>query len=312
MMGFLGSWNVFGIAMMVYHQIEKLFPLILILLFFTGLRVYKLEGNTLTKFRKEIRWASMYNKDREPENWIAGLWFLGYMYNKEGRDGDSQKAYIFGHDSLFQKYLVVEEELPQDVDPDKKPVTIFEREGAFWRVKYSKIKIVPKKMTPKQNQKNAIDKLVKNYKEKRYTTALLHGPPGCGKSMVGVLLAKHFLKTSSKVFFVDTFVPTDPGDEFISLYTKVEPTEASPLIVVLEEIDVTIEKIHTGEVKVHNDLPVLIKNKPDWNMFLDKFDRERFPFVILLMTSNRDIGWFNEKDPSYFRDGRVNVKIRMN
>ena len=310
-MDLMASWNYIGFGMMIYQQLKSIFPILLIGLYFTGIRLYKLEGIALIKFRKEIRWASMYNKDEEPENWIAGLCFLGYMNIQEGRDETVCKAYILGHRNLFKKYLSIEDETPVTLDPEKKPITVFEREGAFWRISYSKLHIVFKKMEPMHSQMAAIERIAENYKEKKYSTTLLHGPPGCGKSMVGILLAKHFLKTCSKVYFVDSFVPTDPGDEFIKLYTRVSPTQSSPLILLVEEVDVMIEKIHEGKVETHKDLPVQIKNKPDWNSFLDRFDRERFPFVILLMTSNRDIGWFNEKDPSYFREGRVNLKIRM-
>ena len=308
MSGLINSWNVIGVLFMGFGHLQRLFPLIMIFLYWSGLRVYKIEGNALTKFSRDIKWASMYEHEEEPLNWIAGYFFLGYLESKESRDECTKKAYVFCHSSLLKKYNYEE---PKEESKTLKPITIYEREGAFWKIKYQKVNLLFRDINPRNCQKFAIEKIAKNYNEKKYSTVLLYGVPGCGKSMVGILLAKHFLKTCSKVNFVDSFCPSDPGDEFVSLYVKISPTEKSPMIVVLEEVDVLVDKMHTEQVKTHNDLPVSIKNKTDWNMFFDKFDRERFPFVIFIMTSNQHIQWFDKLDPAYFRDGRVNLKIEM-
>jgi hypothetical protein len=303
---------------MGWSHLQRVFPLVMILLYWTGIRVYKLEGNILAKFSKDIKWASMYDQSEgsdEPLNWIAGLWFLGYTELRENRDDVAKRAYVLCHKSLLRKYTDSFPEEKVKEDPEKKPITVFEREGGFWRIKYQRFNLQFRKMVPRHCQQQAIDKILKNYNEKKYSTVLLYGSPGCGKSMLGILLGKQLLRSQDlkipKVNFVDSFCPSDPGEEFISLYTKVSPTEKSPLIVVLEEVDVLVDKMHKNEIKPHDSLPVLIKNKTDWNVFFDKFDRERFPYVIFIMTSNQHLSWFNKLDPAYFRDGRVNLKIEM-
>jgi hypothetical protein len=307
MLELFNSWNAIGVIFMGFGHLQRIFPLVMILIYFSGLRVYKIEGNNLIKFCKEIKWASMYDNGEEPMNWIAGYFFLGYLEVRESRDESIKKAYVFCHKSLLDKYS--KDSSSKDVQ--NKPITMYEREGAFWRIKYQKVDLVFRDMNYRNCQKIAIDKILKNYNEKNYSTVLLYGPPGCGKSMVGILLAKQLLKTCLKVNFIDSFCPSDPGDEFISLYVKISPTQKSPMIVVLEEVDVLVDKMHNNKVGDHKDLPVIIKNKTDWNMFFDKFDRERFPFVIFIMTSNQHIQWFDKLDPAYFRNGRVNLKIEM-
>lgn len=307
MLEIFNSWNAIGFLFMGFGYLQRIFPLVMILIYWSGLRIYKIEGNALTKFCREIKWASMYENEEEPINWIAGYFFLGYLEVRESRDEYIKKAYVFSHSSLLKKYT----QDSSNKELQNKPITMYEREGAFWRIKYQKVDLVFRDMNYRNCQKIAIDKILKNYNENNYSTVLLYGPPGCGKSMVGILLAKQLLKNCLKVNFVDSFCPSDPGDEFISLYVKISPTQKSPMIVVVEEVDVLVDKMHNNKIGDHKDLPVLIKNKTDWNMFFDKFDRERFPFVIFIMTSNQHIQWFDKLDPAYFRNGRVNLKIEM-
>ena len=44
--------------------------------------------------------------------------------------------------------------------------------------------------------------------------------------------------------FCDTFDPTRPGDSLSELYSKVFPSKENPLVLVFEEFDIMIEKIH--------------------------------------------------------------------
>ena len=49
----------------------------------------------------------------------------------------------------------------------------------------------------------------------------------------------------------------------------------------------------------------------DWNNFMDKIDRGHFPYLILMMTTNRTPEWFDALDPAYMRAGRVNMKLEI-
>ena len=58
------------------------------------------------------------------------------------------------------------------------------------------------------------------------------------------------------------------------------------MIVVLEEIDMPITKMHDGSLIPHRDIPTQITNKTDWNQFFDRFDRLQYPYVYFIMTTN--------------------------
>jgi hypothetical protein len=44
---------------------------------------------------------------------------------------------------------------------------------------------------------------------------------------------------------------------------------------------------------------------------MDNIDHRFYPFVVFLFTTNRSLQWFEALDPSYMRQGRVNVKIQL-
>ncbi len=140
---------------------------------------------------------------------------------------------------------------------------------------------------------------------------MLHGKPGTGKSMISLLLCNDLLKTKSKVSYVDTFNPTDPGDSFVSLYNKILPTIESPMVLVFEECDRIVLKLHSELIQPHKHQPIQIKNKSDWNLFFDRFDRKMYPGVIIILTTNKSAHWFDEMDSSYIRERRVNHKFEI-
>jgi Cdc6-like AAA superfamily ATPase len=189
-----------------------------------------------------------------------------------------------------------------------KEITHYDREGSFFNLKWEARPYIPPTWTPYISQAEAIDKLITEFDKKGNTSGLFYGPAGIGKSNIPLLLARKLMETCKKVSYVDTFNPTDPNDSFSTLYTRVNPSKDKPMIVVLEEVDIIIMELHQKEIKRHDNLNIQIKNKIDWNKWFDRFDRNMYQGVFLIMTSNKSIEWFNDMDMSYFRDGRVNIK----
>ena len=77
----------------------------------------------------------------------------------------------------------------------------------------------------------AVTELVEE-RTRGHATVFLHGPPGTGKSMIGVLLAE----TMGGVY-CNTLKPWEPGDTLGSLHSQVEPSAEKPLIVCFDEFD---------------------------------------------------------------------------
>jgi hypothetical protein len=113
-----------------------------------------------------------------------------------------------------------------------------------------------------------------------------------------------------KVHYIDTFNPTTPGDEFIKIYRKINPTNNSPLIIVLEEIDIIIDEI-SDNIPNHKYIPIQIQNKTGWNIWFDKLDKGFYPHVYIIMTTNKPINYFDKLDESYMRNNRVNLKAEL-
>jgi hypothetical protein len=60
---------------------------ILISIFGIGINLHRVSGYRLEQFRKTITRASIWNND-EPEGWVAGRWFFGYLYKSESGRGN--------------------------------------------------------------------------------------------------------------------------------------------------------------------------------------------------------------------------------
>jgi hypothetical protein len=164
---------------------------------------------------------------------------------------------------------------------------------------------------PYDYQQNVIDLIDREFRRDGHVTCFLYGPPGKGKSNVPLLLARSYLSTMEQVFFVDTFDPTEPGSSFGIMHRRIGPTKTKPLIVVLEEVDVMVLNMHNQSIKPHEHLRSQLKCKAGWDKWLDSMERGHYKNVILLMTSNKSLDWFNELDPAYFRGKRAGLKIHL-
>jgi hypothetical protein len=181
---------------------------------------------------------------------------------------------------------------------------VVERSGSFTNLYYRNRKL-KNYFNPVGEQDIVIKTIIEEYNKTNNATVLLHGAPGTGKSMVGVLLAKEL---SGK--YCNTFKPWQPADTLSSLYSDSDISEKTPLIVVFDEIDVTLININTGILQ-HKNMPISVCDKTGWNQMLDEIQRGMYPYLILIMTTNKSPEFINDLDQSYIRKGRVNQIIEM-
>lgn len=284
-----------------------------------GIRKYKITGSAIKTVTSQAFWSSIQDVQGNREGYLFGKWFYSYYEKHVGRDR-AEEMFIIAHKSIAQKLVSSigeddEYEIDDDDDSKKdKNIMMYMREGAYWRLEYKPLKYTPRISKPLPHQKCIIEQVLAKYDERRSSTVLLYGLPGTGKSMVAELLAQQLLKrdTIKSVSYVDTFNPASPNDTFYNLYNNIEPNKTQPLVVVLEEIDILLEKLHNGDIKLHKDFIASITDKSSWNQFFDRFDRGLYPHVILIMTSNRPIEWFEQLDESYMRAGRCNLRLCAN
>jgi len=191
---------------------------------------------------------------------------------------------------------------PQITDDSK--IEIYERYGEYGRVWFRK-RSRDAKDIPMGQQAFVVDTIIEDYMKRMHTVAFIHGPPGTGKSMVGILVANKFSSS-----FCNSLKPWQPGDTIGCLISEVEPTAQKPLIIVFDEIDHTILKIHEG-IPPHKTVPTVVQDKTGWNIMFDAIQRNFYPNIIVIITSNKGPDFINSLDSSYIRKRRVDLTFQM-
>lgn len=280
-----------------------------------GFQFYKITEHKLIKLLKKLPKRSSISYNDEHDGWIIGWPYIGYLYKSYTNYGEEKKElYMFTTHKFFNKKMKEIDNI-EDKDTFSKPeqkIKILERQGTFFHLHYSNRMFDVSSFEPRKDQIIVINKIKNFYKVNHYCVVLLYGKKGTGKSMIPILLAKSLYSKQININFCDTFRPTDPGDSFNSLYASLNPSEDSPLIIVLEEFDITINQLHYNKIVPHKHIPISVIDKSTWNQFLDRFDRKYFPWVILVMTSNSSPDMINSLDESYIRNGRVNLTFKIN
>jgi hypothetical protein len=198
-----------------------------------------------------------------------------------------------------------------DSDSDKKnkkksKIKFYERQGNFFWLTYNNRDINVEKYIPRDNQKEVISSLKKEYKKSSNVVSVIHGDPGSGKSMIPILLAKEL-----NGYLCDSYNPTEPGDDIAIIYNTIMPSIEKPLILVLEEFDIIIHRIHNNLIQSHKHIPIQVKDKTSWNTLLDRIDRGLYPNMFFLLTSNSDPIIIDKLDSSYLRKGRVTSRFEL-
>lgn len=274
-------------------------------------------GNDLDEFIKHIKYASTWDNDK-PNGWIYGChsvastkinyYFIGFIV--QDSENSSKYLSVICTNSLY--HLLTKNVV--------KNIYIYSRTGSFWNLRYVKELYVMIKKNLYPSQEIVINKILDIYKEKEYCSCLLYGEPNTGKTRTAYYLADCLLKSTNtntstntniikSVSIVTDWNPTDPNDSFINMKYYTTPSKECPLIMVLDESDIIVTKIHNNEIKLpHAPMPIEFKNKSDWNKFFDSFDYGIRKHVIIILTSNKSIEYFDEMDSSFIREGRILVK----
>jgi len=309
----LGISMAFGSCMGIIWTI----PFVLLIVF--GIRLYKITNKRqIPMVFTRIGKNSSYLEDSNPRGWIWGKYYIGYIVEQsDSNKNASSKSYnifivcsnkffkeLMDPDSKIMKKYEKEED---DNDNDNKnKIKFYERQGNYFWLEYKVREINTEHFISKQNQQNIIDLIKDDYKKRKNNVSIIYGEPGSGKSMISILLAKDM-----NGYLCDTFNPTEPGDDIGVIYSTIMPTAEKPLILVLEEFDILINKIHHNMIQPHKHIPIQIKDKTSWNTFFDRIDRGLYPNMIFLLTSNIEPEYVDKLDKSYLRNGRINSRFHL-
>jgi hypothetical protein len=190
----------------------------------------------------------------------------------------------------------------EEFEQELETIKIYDRLGDYSCPYYKRRRIDILRLVPRPFQKQMMEAILQHYTKHLRTVVFLSGPPNTGKSILGLLLA-----TLYKSSYCTSFKPWQPGDVLGELYNEVEPKKENPFILVLDEIDIALVKIHAGIL--HKKIPISVGDKQGWNNFLDQIHWGMFPYMIVLLISNKPIDFINKLDPSYLREGRVDIKF---
>jgi hypothetical protein len=186
-------------------------------------------------------------------------------------------------------------------------ISVYNRCGNYLDFYYRKYKINVSNMHPKGDQEYAFREILAYYKKNKRGTFFIEGPPSTGKSSLGYLLAKELSAP-----FTHQLDPTLPGDTIYGWMHEMNnerATSNTPCILVIEEVDAMIQKIHEKKVQQHKNIPTSVYDKPTWSNFLD--DMFFYNNVILILTSNTPKTEIDKLDVSYLRQGRISLALQM-
>jgi len=306
-----------GFAMTVFNMIP--WSVVFIFTRRYGLRYYTIRNtDECRRVQRRVKEHSSHTSDNDKGYGYAfGKWYIAHV----GADHHGEnEVWMIATEASFKELT---RDLNDDVEEEedgtavasaaeleaikapKKKIDVYDRRGSYDNLWYRKRTIRNLGAKPHPEQRIILDKIKAVYEQKQRGVFYIHGLPCTGKSMIGLLLAEEY-----GACYSNSYSPWEPGDILITIIDEAEPTKERPLIIAFEEVDGAIIRIHDG-IERHKNIPIAITDKSSWNRFLDNFDRGLYPFVILLMTSNKSLDFINSLDSSYLRKGRVDEVFEM-
>lgn len=166
--------------------------------------------------------------------------------------------------------------------------------------------VIDSARVPTVEQARVISQIAAAYRQFNRVIVFVSGPPCTGKTTLGLLLAREMT-----AHYTDEFDPCGRGHDFNALYAMANPGYAKPLVVCIEEADTMIKDVFVPDPTRHPmsgmmDEDRLVRNKRTYNMWIDRI-QNRFPYVILLLTSNRPKEFVDSIDRCVLAPHRVHV-----
>jgi hypothetical protein len=272
-----------------------------------GIKLHKITDRPILAIvsKKILNKVAVVKDTDNPLGFFFHWTYIGYIHESSTGSRSSDIIYLLTTASIYKKITSGDTaQCHEGVINNSVSYKIYTRRGPFCWLDYSN-RIVNTEIKAHESQTIILDRIKMIREQSLHNTCViyLHGSPGGGKSTIPILLA-----IDIKADLCKTFNPTDPGDTLDIIYNKVMPTKTSPLIIVLEEVDILINKLVDGSIKSHKSIAILMQNKTQWNTFFDDL-KMLYPNLILILTSNKSPEDIDKIDKSYLRSGRIDDKI---
>ena len=258
--------------------------------------------------------ALKYDEDKKPKGIILHKSFIPKYIcftNEYKYDG----IYIFTCDKVFQdlikdkkKYGIINlEKIKKSNKIEKikkhKKIKYLMKRGFYGNIHFRDREVEINNDSFNIIQENLYQNIMNFYNKNNFAKIFISGNIGKGKTYFSYLLAKYL-----NCYLCDSFNPTEPSSTLDNLYTSVDHSYKEPLIILIDEVDIIFKKITQKEPIFHKKFPIMIKNKIDWNNFLDKIQYGLYKNIILILCSNMEKEEIDKKyDKSFLREGRINI-----
>jgi len=273
-------------------------------LFFSMISKYKLyivnDKKQIINIYKYILYSTFTDEQKIPQGFILGKKFIGFINKINSLQSTQKILYIWINELDFKEMCIHTDKINEN------HINYWYREGNYWELHYKK-RLLTMEMLPNEDQEKIIKDISLYYEQNHQGVFFIYGEPGKGKSTLLRFLGKYY-----KSHICKTLKITDPNDTIEYLYRQVEPTKETPLIILFDEIDTLIHSVHHNRIQKHKHLPIEVYNKTSYNTFFDNMSDILYPYVILLLTSNKTKEEIDKETHScYLRKGRVNKYFHL-
>lgn len=283
---------------------------------FAGVRLYHVRNREFCRrIQKKIRTRCSHTIDTDNGGGYAvGKWYVLSLSYHRDYDENPYDVWVIATENTYKELTKGEDvvfsanNLIQDLSPSEEEssnVMIHDRVGNFSSCFFKPRTIDLSRLQPLPHQTVILDKILEYHTLNNHAVVYLYGPTGTGKSVMGLLIAKQL-----KAHYCNTLKPWQPGDSLGEFHCDVEPSADKPLVVVFDEFDDALVHIHNG-ITPHKNIPISTPDKAGWNRMLDEIQWGMYPHLILVLTSNRKPEFITNLDPSYIREGRVDLIFHM-
>lgn len=134
-------------------------------------------------------------------------------------------------------------------------------------------------------------------------SVVLYGDPGSGKSSIARRVCE---------IVEGTLMPYNPsrlGDNIDTMMSDA----SGPHVIVIDEFDVTLRRVLSGELKDSNDVRYDITDKSTWNDLLDRLKRRVDVIIIMTTNASPDTILIDvcQGDASLIRQGRIDMWMNV-
>lgn len=291
-------------------MVSILWTIPLVFFRFFGIQVYKITSSEqIAQILNKLPKRSTIIHEDNPRGWIWGWPYIGYILensvNSQFGSSSIPEVYILTSQSFYQKIAKRKLCTNDTVHNKNTTINIWFRKGNYSYLEYGKREFNLDK-TALTHQQQIIDRILSYYNTTNRCVVYLYGASNVGKSMIPLFMAAELNGS-----YCCSFNPSDAGDNIDCLYSTINPTIESPLVLVLEEVDGMIEKMHYNTISKNKYIHTSITDKSTYNRFFDSINHGFYPFLILIMTSNKSVKYVDSLDPSYLRSGRVDLKVMI-